>query len=310
MSKDWGIKISQPGKDVLTCLEKELVFSSKYQTLHVHSQGSGSVTDSGGRSVTINHGLGYVPKFLVHTKMDDTGGYGDANSFFISPYSTGGSGISGNLGDRDVISWADSSNLYIKFGDGFGYKEFHTGTENNNYGSDWHGHTYVSGIAAAGIYSDSATDAAIRVTGVNIAQGTSIYKASLMFYVSGTNGSGNKPVKVYGIDEDNTSDFGSSPFGRDKTTAVRSETIDSGIGTGEYWSPDVTDEVQEILNRNGWSSGNAMGFLIFDNGTTGSTNRIYDQKSGIGATSYSYLKVLMSNTLASYKYTIFLDKIE
>jgi len=309
MSKDWGIKISQPGFDVLNCDEKNLAFSSKYQTLHIHSQGSGTVTDSGGRTVTITHNLGYVPKFLVHTQLDSASSYGDANSYFISPYNTGSGGISGNLGVRDVNAWADTTKLYIKFGDGFGYKEYHTGREGNNYGTFLNGVGYINNSTGFGKYNGNSEDGAIRFLNVALAQGTDIYKAELMFYIGGTTGSGDKPVNVYGIDEDNTADFGGDPFGRPKTTAVKNETVSSSITSG-YWGTNVTDLVQEILDRGGWSSGYPMGFLILNNGASGTDNDLYDSVTGIGSISYSYLRILLSNTLGSYKYTIFLDKIE
>jgi hypothetical protein len=306
---DYGIKVSQPGFDVNTATGKNLVFSSKYQTLHVHSQGSGTIKDSTGRTVTIAHNLGYVPKFLVHTQLDSVTNYGDANSYFIAPYVLGDAGLA-IMEDRQVISWADSTNLYIKVGGGFGYDEYHTGLEDNNYGTNLNGLGYIASIMYLGKWSGYTADGAIRLNSVNIAQGADIYKASLVYYIEGAGDSGNKPVSIYGADEDNAGDLSSSPFGMAKTTATRNETISSSLGVGSTWSPDVTAMVQEIVDRAGWSIGNHMVFFVMDNGTTGDNNYIYDGNAGNFYTSYSYLRVLMSDTLANYKYTIFLDKID
>jgi hypothetical protein len=149
MSKDYGLKVSQPGVDVKTARDDQLVFSSKFQTLHVFQQGSGTVTDSGGRLITIAHNLGYPPKFLVHTTLDQST-FGNSSEFFISPYDINGGGITDWIGDHSVISWVDSTNLYIQFGSDFGYKEFHTEMDFNNYAIDSGTYGFFSGGCAAG----------------------------------------------------------------------------------------------------------------------------------------------------------------
>jgi len=87
-------------------------------------------------------------------------------------------------------------------------------------------------------------------------------------------------MKVYGIDEDNTGAMSSDPTGRAKTTA----TVDWDI-SGEfdsdttYTSPNIKSIVQEIVNRSGWSSGNAMGFIILDDGSTDEAAFLYDYEN-------------------------------
>ena len=72
---------------------------------------------------------------------------------------------------------------------------------------------------------------------------------------------------------------------------------------------DVTDGVKEILGRGGWSSGNHMGFFFLNWGTTGD-NAYFDENKSWLYCSATTLAVLRSNTLTSYKYTIFYNKIE
>ncbi len=57
---DWGIKMSAQGVDVKTAGTNDLVYSSKYNTFKVFSQGTTSGTD-----ITIPHNLGYAPTFEV-----------------------------------------------------------------------------------------------------------------------------------------------------------------------------------------------------------------------------------------------------
>ena len=149
---NYGIKVSKPGYDVKTSSPQELVFSSKYQTLHVHSQGSGIVYDSTGRTVTVAHGLGYIPKFLVHTQVDSSlPVIGSTNYYYIVPATTTRGGIEPGQYDLDVRAWADSTNLYIKYGDSFGYKYYYTGNVNNNYG--YEGVSYITGTIWNGYFS-------------------------------------------------------------------------------------------------------------------------------------------------------------
>ena len=70
---DYGIKVSQSGNDVKTANKEYLVFSSKYDTLKLFSNGSGSQSvpaataggPSGTATVEITHDLGYKPAFIV-----------------------------------------------------------------------------------------------------------------------------------------------------------------------------------------------------------------------------------------------------
>lgn len=105
---------------------------------------------------------------------------------------------------------------------------------------------------------------AIRFTGITIAQGTQIQSATLKIWVgSKGSGSGDLHATIKGIDEDNTSDFSGSPFGRPETTA-QDQSYWSLPSEGSYSDHGITSIVQEIVDRAGWTSGNAMGFYVYD----------------------------------------------
>lgn len=63
--KDWGIKVSKSGYDVLTAADTNLVMSSAFNNLKVYATGTATLTTSGGSprtsSTTITHNLGYSP---------------------------------------------------------------------------------------------------------------------------------------------------------------------------------------------------------------------------------------------------------
>jgi hypothetical protein len=107
---------------------------------------------------------------------------------------------------------------------------------------------------------------AFRFNSVNIPQGTTITSATLTI-VDGENNSKSISTRLYGIDEDDTADFSSDPGSRSKTTAYTdySQTNQTTDNTNVIT---VTSIVQEIVNRGSWSSGNDMGFISADQGSS------------------------------------------
>lgn len=121
---------------------------------------------------------------------------------------------------------------------------------------------------------DSATgdvDAAVRFNNVTIAQGATINSATLTLTSTALH-SFTYLSKIYGIDEDDTADFSSSPLGRTKTTASVDWDETSMADEAEIVTPDIKTIVQEIVDRGSWASGNDMGFIIENDGTSGSSN--------------------------------------
>ena len=104
-----------------------------------------------------------------------------------------------------------------------------------------------------------------RFQTVNIAQGVSIVSAKLQLaYHRDTSGAGNT-VDIYGNDVDDAaaptslSDFRSKA----KTSEKVTWTIPSSMSAGTYYdTPDMTDVVQEIVDRSGWAANNDMMFIL------------------------------------------------
>lgn len=113
----------------------------------------------------------------------------------------------------------------------------------------------------------------LRFTNVTIQQGANINSAKIRFKASGTKTSTGMNIRIAGIDEDNTAEFVLSPENsartRTKTTAYGSWTgsIPQTNG-GNLDTVDITSVIQEIVDRVGWASGNAMAFFLYDNGST------------------------------------------
>lgn len=137
----------------------------------------------------------------------------------------------------------------------------------------------------------------LRFTGVTIPNGAAINSAYIQFTCDETN-SGGTSLTFKGEDEDNASAYSSSNgnvSGRITTTASVgwNPNVWSSIGaaTNNERSPDLKTIVSEITSRVGWSSGNAMSFVI-----TGTGERTAEAYEG---TSSSAAQLIVDYTLAS-----------
>ncbi|MFY0675245.1 MAG: hypothetical protein JXQ87_17755 [Bacteroidia bacterium] len=109
---------------------------------------------------------------------------------------------------------------------------------------------------------------ALRFSSLNIPQGATITNASIEF-VSESSKSGDYSFGIEGIDVDNVSTFTTSQNHNNftRTSANATWSGSEGWSSNELkTTPSLTNIVQEIVNRSGWSSGNAMGF-VFNTGT-------------------------------------------
>ena len=110
--------------------------------------------------------------------------------------------------------------------------------------------------------------------------------AVLYFYASNVGSSGVMRTICYGVDEDNTAVLTGDPFGRTNTTASTAIN-DNRPNQGNYEDWIVTNQVNEILGRAGWSSGNAMAFKIEDNS---SDSNVWISDPASGAESYLVIR--------------------
>lgn len=125
----------------------------------------------------------------------------------------------------------------------------------------------------------------VRFNSVSIPQGATVSSAKITFRAI-VNDSNNVLTKIYGIDEDDTADFSTDPTGRTKTTAAVDWDLNGVTSGNNYDTAAITSIVQEIVDRGGWSSGNDMGFLIYNDGSGDGVNhawRAYDGDSGTAA---------------------------
>ena len=120
------------------------------------------------------------------------------------------------------------------------------------------------------IQSGANIISAFRFDNLSIPNGVTVTSAFITVSTSSSYSSNASYLKIYGIDEDDTTTFSSDPTGRDKTTANVDWDLPSGTDgfDKDYVTSDVSSIVEEIVNRGGWISGNALGFFFEDDGSS------------------------------------------
>jgi hypothetical protein len=105
---DYGIRISATGIDVKTGADKDMIVTSKCSMLKGSISGSGTVSvvrDSTTTTVTIAHGLGYIPMVTAYWNDRDFDIY-DSGFYFPMPT---------YLNAINFRVRADSTNIYLDF---------------------------------------------------------------------------------------------------------------------------------------------------------------------------------------------------
>jgi len=122
------------------------------------------------------------------------------------------------------------------------------------------------------VYDSGNQKIGMRFNGITITKGTVIKNAYIQFKVDETS-SGTTSLSIYGHDIDNSTTFTSTASditNRTLTTAAVSwaPSAWSTVGlTGEAQrTPDLTGIIQEIIDRDGWTSGNSLSIIIIGTG--------------------------------------------
>jgi hypothetical protein len=132
----------------------------------------------------------------------------------------------------------------------------------------------------------------IRFTNVTIPQGTTITAAYLTFRCNYANSGANCLTKIKGEASDNAAPFSdySNFSGRSRISAsVNWDNIPAWSSDTDYNSPDISSIIQEIVNRPGWASGNAL-VIFWDDFDDRSTHAIGNWRAAYsydGSTTYA-----------------------
>ena len=297
MTTDPQIRIAKSGKSVFSSDPRDFVLDNRYNMFKYHSSTSTSVTINGGdseKSTTVSHNLGYVPAFIVYYKRSDE------NVERILPDIPYGVGF-------DYYPWAYATTTGVTVGYSFANPYNRTIYSLNDYFGEW------SGGSGRNLYVVGNNDAdgmgnmsgAMRFASIALNKNQSISSAYIDAYVA-QKGSSTSDTKMitYGINEDNTGDFGSNPMGRSRTSNSTTQNQNPS-STPFSFQINIKSSLEQIIARNNWTLGNAMGFLIINNGSP-TNSWLGDTTSG----SNSILVITTTGTLTvSFRVIIFKDKI-
>jgi len=116
-----------------------------------------------------------------------------------------------------------------------------------------------------------------RFSGVAIPAGATINAAWLTIR---TTANDDPDLDIYGQAADDAATFAATSYnisGRSRTAAKTNWTA-SNVGTSQLIdTPDIKTVIQEIVNRPGWASGNALAILFLSLGSSALSFRFYDQ---------------------------------
>ena len=283
-----GIKGSKPGKNVSTSELKDLLLHSSFSMFKYHMDTIQTMTINAGetsKSISFAHNLGYVPAFI---------GYMENNGLILPLPNRRVPAFTGQ--DENYYMYADSSNIYICWKSALPYNQTEYAA------SDYWNTRYGDNLEfSVGRSSNNPFSGALRFTGISLSGSDGIYSAKILAYVTYKSGSGDIKFKTYGINEDNTSSF-NDPMGRPKTTAYSSNTRTVPTNNGDIVEIDVKNAMLEIADRSGWSSGNAMGFIVEED--SGASDAYF------GSYSDTILRIIKDTSVTlSFRVVVFKDKI-
>jgi hypothetical protein len=120
-------------------------------------------------------------------------------------------------------------------------------------------------VVRSGVLAGDLLHAGFRFPAVTVARGSAVSRATLEVYaVDGTGSYDDLSATVYGHASDNSPGFGATPNNiSNRTTTAAFQTLHRPNWGGPGWRHvDVTKIVQEIVDRPGWASGNALSILL------------------------------------------------
>ena len=233
-------------------------------------------------SVATHNGQTFSNGDIVN--VSDAGGVYRGSTLFTPPsagviYNASGSPIfDGGTQANTAGSWTnDLSSQTVTFQPGSGpddgiYETGGGGGAYNNTNNQISFGTWFQG------FDDQ--NAFIRFPAVSIPIGATVTSATLTVKGYANETSGNVVAKIYANAADNPTAPTSyaDAIGRTLTTANTTWTVTGQTTNQSITSPSITSVIQEIVNRGGWSPGNAMVLFVNDSASNPAATAVYVQE--------------------------------
>ncbi len=217
-----------------------------------------------------------VPDYLDQDSDDDSG------SDMVEGNDADGDGVADSSPSGSDVNKNGLDDTFDKDCKGESALEYYATSKCEEKASNGKCNTSSSDIEL--VYDGHQQVVGIRFTGVDIDQGTTINSAYIQF-TDDEGGTGTVNLTIRGEDRNNASDFSTSDYDvSDRTTTSASvswspnDWSNNGESGSDQETPNLRTIVQEIVDRGGWSNGNAMVFII--EGTSTSNTRTATYRDG------------------------------
>lgn len=129
---------------------------------------------------------------------------------------------------------------------------------------------------ALGKSASTSYNSFIRFPGVSVPQGATVDDAFIVLQSLNNASSSSVNLQIRAIAADNAgapSTFGQADGAARTSASVAWSSLPSWSTNTDYTSPSIDSVVQEVVNRGGWASGNAIVIYVEDNASSGSAFR-------------------------------------
>lgn len=146
----------------------------------------------------------------------------------------------------------------------------------------WYGANFNTFNATFGRSGGNTFHSFFRFTSVTIPNGATIVSAKLQFRAATTLTGATCNAKIHCEASDNPAapTTAADANGRSLTTGTNWDSVESWTSGTWYDSPDITDEVQAVVDRENWQQDNAMVIFVKDNTSSSTAYRESSVREG------------------------------
>lgn len=243
------------------------------------------------KTLTLPHGLSFTPWYFPYFRNNTL-----SQEMMLPIFPTGIEGI----GFPKITSHVNGTNVVFDVDFEIGWNVYQIFA--SDLWSTWYDDNSAFTVGRSG---SSGKHGAMRFENIPLSSSTGLTQARILAYVGAKDGSTSSHMRwhTYGIKEVNTQSF-NNPMDRTRTTAVTNIDRTVPVNYGDYVEMFVTNQVNEIRALSGWTTGNAMGFTMVEDGSD--NDAIFGEFTPSG----SYIELTLSGTLRLYfKAVVLTEKI-
>lgn len=117
---NYGLKITKASKDITSTEPRDYIFNSAYGAVKVYSEPPSkayqtvSCTNGGNTTVTIAHGLPFVPMVMWFTELTSGSGHWYMGGLILKDPADTNASVTMN-GDSDSLTYVDSTNIKVTY---------------------------------------------------------------------------------------------------------------------------------------------------------------------------------------------------